>query len=126
MGGIRVGVDTRSKLVSVEAASRLLGPLVLVAGWFDVLRAADARELEQAGRPLLVVVLPHADETLAAAARAEMVAAIRVVDYVVTADHDALEGLIERLQPATVARLEAVHADRARRLMEDVQRSQTR
>lgn len=112
--------------MSVEAASRLLGPLVLVAGWFDVLRAADARELEQAGRPLLVVVLPHADETLAAAARAEMVAAIRVVDYVVTADHDALEGLIERLQPATVARLEAVHADRARRLMEDVQRSQTR
>lgn len=119
-------MDTRSKVLSLEAALRLSSPMTLAAGYFDVLRAEDARELEQAGRPLLAVVMRHTGEVVPAAARAEMVAAIRVVDYVVTADHDDLNELIARLQPVRVVRLEAAHAGRIRRLIDDVQRSQTR
>lgn len=126
MGGIRAGVDTRSKVLSLEAALRLSGRMTLASGYFDVLRAEDARELEEAGRPLLAVVLRHTGEVVPASARAEMVAAIRVVDYVVTADHDDLNELIARLQPVRVVRLEAAHAGRIRRLIDDVQRSQTR
>lgn len=119
-------MDTRSKVLSLDAALRLSRPAALATGYFEVLRVEDARELEQAGRPLLAVVLRHTEELAAAAARAEMVAAIRVVDYVVIADHDDLNELIARLQPVRVVRLEAAHAGRIRRLIDDVQRKQTR
>jgi glycerol-3-phosphate cytidylyltransferase-like family protein len=74
-------------------------------------------------------VLPLAGELLSQRARAELVAALRVVDYVVTADDGDVERLTESLKPAEVARLEAEHARRnalwARQLREHVHRCQT-
>lgn len=119
-------MDTRRKILSAAAAERLRGPVTLVSGYFDVLRAEHTRALEQVRRPLLVAVLRHPDEIFEADSRAELIAALRVVDYVVTTDHDELDSFIERLRPAAVVRLEAADLSRARRLRQDVQRSQKR
>ena len=124
-------MDTRSKILTREAAERLSGPLTLVTGYFDVLLAGHVRDLQTVrdrapDQPMLVAVQPHPGEVLEPAVRAELVAALRVVDYVVTADHDHLEELIERLRPAEVVRLEATDVSRTRRLIEDAQRSQNR
>lgn len=128
MGGIRARVDSRSKIVKPD---RLPRPVTLVTGYFDVLRAEHARELrairERAtGRPVAVVVLSKPGEVLSQAARAELVAALHMVDYVLTADHEDLNRLIERVQPAEVVRLEAADLRRTGRLIEHVQRGQTR
>ena len=57
-----------------------------------------------------------------------MVAALRVVDYVVTADYGDLDRLVEALKPVEFVRLEAAHAIRRDRwhqqLMEHVHRRQ--
>ena len=120
-------MDTRTKIVSLEAAPR--GCLV-VSGTFDVVVAEDARELagirsRRDELPLLVVVLPLADSLLTQHARAELVAALRMVDYVVTADDTNADALFASLEPAQLVRLEEVHAVRKRQLMEHVQRRQT-
>lgn len=107
-------------------AERLAGPVTLITGYFDVLGIEHMRELAGTRRPLLAAVLRHPAELFEARARAELVAALRVIDYVVTADHEELDELIERLHPAAVLRLEAADLGRARRLKEDAERSQTR
>ena len=122
-------MDTRSKILT--SADSLPRPITLVAGYFDVLCAAHAREMQKvrdrtAGRPLVVVVLPCRGELLSQRARAELVAAIRVVDYVLIADNEELHRLIERLKPAEVVRLEEADLRRTRRLIEHAQREQTR
>jgi bifunctional ADP-heptose synthase (sugar kinase/adenylyltransferase) len=119
-------MDTRSKILSVAAALELRPPVAIATGYFDVLRAADARELARVRHhPLLVVVLPLANEILSQRARAEMVAALRVVDYVVIADDGDLDRLIDSLRPAEFVRLEAEHALFVRQLIEHVHRRQT-
>jgi bifunctional ADP-heptose synthase (sugar kinase/adenylyltransferase) len=124
-------VDTRSKILTPAGVEQLSGPLTLVTGYFDPLRAAHARELQQVrdrtpGRGLLVAVLTDAAEVLDIGARAELVAALRVVDYVVTVDHEDLDALIKRLRAAEVVRLERADTVRTRQLIADAQRSQTR
>ena len=124
-------VDTRSKILTLGEAQRLPGPVILVTGYFDVLRAGHARELQQVrnhtpGRPLLVAVLTHTGEPLDGAARSELVAALRMVDYVVTANYDEVDQLIERLRPADLVRLDVADRDRTQRLIEDAQRSHNR
>jgi bifunctional ADP-heptose synthase (sugar kinase/adenylyltransferase) len=120
-------MDTRTKILSAEMAPH---GCTVVTGTFDVLQAEDARELAEIRssheqRPLLVVVLPLTDPLLPQRARAELVAALRMVDYVVTADDTAAESLLASLEPAQLVRLEEVHAVRKRQLMEHVQRRQT-
>jgi len=117
-------MDTRNKILSRDAAPR---GCTVVTGAFDVMLAADARQLagireSHPDRPILVVVLPLSEELLPQRARAELVAALRMVDYVVTADDDAL---LASLEPAQLVRLEEVHAARKRQLMEHVHRRQT-
>ena len=73
----------------------------------------------------MVVVLPLAGELLPQRARAELAAALRMVDYVVIADDTAPDALLASLEPAQLVRLEEVHAARKRQLMEHVQRRQT-
>jgi glycerol-3-phosphate cytidylyltransferase-like family protein len=58
-------------------------------------------------------------------ARCELVAALRVVDYVVSADDAAVDRWIDTLKPVEVVRLEAADARRARQLIEHVQRRQS-
>ena len=126
MGEIRPHVDTRSKILTFAAAMELRPAGAIVSGYFDVLRTEHARALGGVrNHPLLVVVLPLADEILTLPVRAELVAALRVVDYVVTADHADVEKLIESLKPAEFVRLEAADARRASQLIEHVHRRQT-
>ncbi len=120
-------MDTRTKIVSPQAAPT---GATVVTGTFDVIRAQDARELaairaRHPERPLLAVILPLADAWLPQRARAELVAGLRMVDYVLNPDDGPLETLLASLQPAEVVRLETVHADRKRQLMEHVHRRQT-
>jgi bifunctional ADP-heptose synthase (sugar kinase/adenylyltransferase) len=120
-------MDTRNKIVNPEAAPRAC---TVVSGTFDVVLAEDARELAEIrarhpGRPLLVVVLPLAAPLLPERARAELVAALRMVDYVVTADDAAPDALLAALEPAHLVRLEGAQAERKRQLMEHVHRRQT-
>jgi bifunctional ADP-heptose synthase (sugar kinase/adenylyltransferase) len=120
-------MDTRNKIVTPERVPR---GAVLVTGTFDVIRAEDARELAAIrvrfpGRPLVVAILPLSAEWMPQRARAEMAAALRMVDYVLIADDLNPDALIASLEPAELVRLERVHAERKRQLMEHVQRRQT-
>jgi bifunctional ADP-heptose synthase (sugar kinase/adenylyltransferase) len=124
-------VDTRTKILTLAAATRLPAPLTIATGLFDVLRAAHVRELRQAreaipGARLLVVVLPWEDALLEQRARAEMAAALHMVDYVVIANSEQARALIDALQPARLVRLEAADEGRVRQLREHVRRRQTR
>jgi bifunctional ADP-heptose synthase (sugar kinase/adenylyltransferase) len=120
-------MDTRSKILTMEAALELPhGTVTLAAGYFDALHAAHVRELAVLARPVLALVLPCPGELLPQRARAEMTAALRVIDYVVIAGEEEVEALIARLAPRAVARLEAGDTARVRQLMEHVHRRQTR
>ena len=121
-------MDTRTKIV---AAGHVPQGTTVVTGTFDVILAADAKELSEirAQHPenaLCVVVLPLAGELLAQRARAELAAALRMVDYVVIADDPAPDAMLAALKPARIVRLEGVHALRKRQLTEHVQSRQTR
>jgi bifunctional ADP-heptose synthase (sugar kinase/adenylyltransferase) len=85
-------VDTRTKVLGPGAAreaaarARREGKRVrLLTGYFDPLVAAHVRALEQAadGAVLFAAVSDPPQPILPAAARAELVAALRGVDYVV-------------------------------------------
>ena len=122
-------MDTRSKILTLSAAEALAQPLTLVTGYFDVLRAAHVTELKQArdrapGSKLLVALVISPGALMDGQPRAELVAALRMVDYVVTANHDELDGFIQRLRPRELARLEAADLGRRKQLIEDVQRRQ--
>jgi hypothetical protein len=117
-------MDTRTKILSPEAAPRAC---TVVTGAFDPVLAEDARELAEVrashpDRPLLVVVLPLPGDLLPPRARAELVAALRMIDYVVTADDTDPDSLLALLEPALLVRLEEAQAVRKRQLMEHVHR----
>lgn len=119
-------MDTRSKILTMEAALALpRGAVTLAAGFFDALRAEHVRELAKLERPVLAVVLPCPDELVPQRARAEMVAALRMIDYVVIAGEGDADVLSARLAPRATARLEAGDALRVRQLIEHVHRRQT-
>src|ERR1035441_6952778 len=101
-------MDTRTKILRPEAAPRAC---IVVTGAFDPVLADDARELagiraNHPDGPLLVVVLPLPGELLPGRARAELVAALRMVDYVVTASDGATDSLLASLEPAHLVRSE--------------------
>ena len=121
-------MDTRSKILTLEAAAELTDrPLLLVTGTFDIVRAEHVRQLrELAPGKVLAAVLPAPIDFIPQGARCEVVAALRVVDYVVAAGPDGVDHLIRSLQPAAVVRLEAADALRARQLIEHVRRVHNR
>jgi bifunctional ADP-heptose synthase (sugar kinase/adenylyltransferase) len=123
-------VDTRSKILTVEAARRIPAPVTVATGFFDILRAEHVRNLREArenglDRPLLVVVLPLDGALLNQRARAELSAGLCMVDYVVAADQADAAALIDSLKPAHFVRLEEADARRARQLIEHVHHRQT-
>jgi glycerol-3-phosphate cytidylyltransferase-like family protein len=74
-------LDTRQKIALAGAT--------VVTGHFDPLTAAHTRrlaELKREGRPLVVVITSPSEPILPAAARAELVAALGIVDQVIVAD----------------------------------------
>ena len=122
-------MDTRSKILTAEAARALAGPLTVVTDYFDVLRAEHARELEDVrrrtgNRTLLALVLPFSGEVFDIGARARLVAALRVVDYVVVADELDAGALLAALHAETVIHLEAEDERRNREIAELIRRRQ--
>lgn len=79
-------MDTRSKILDAPAAARLIqSGATVVAGYFDPLIAWHARWLamfKKPDRPLLILIADPERPILPAAARAELVASLRVVDGV--------------------------------------------
>lgn len=121
-------MDTRIKILSGPHC--LEGKrLVMVTGYFDVLRAEHVRAFLDAGQRapharLLVVVLRGKEELLPLDARAELAAAMRMVDYVLTADDRDVDRLIKTLRPAILVRLESDDLRRVSWLKEHVHRQQ--
>ncbi len=98
-------MDTRAKIVPLhELRERLLDrPTRWVSGNFDPLLAEHVRKLAQgreAGRLLVVEVTNPPQPLLAQRARAELVAALAMVDYVLlgngASDEPADAGITER------------------------------
>ena len=84
-------VDTRSKIATAAEARERLGnrPSRWISGTFDPLLAEHSRrigKLAKSGQALVVEVANSPKPLLSQRARAEHVAAIREVDYVVLAD----------------------------------------
>jgi glycerol-3-phosphate cytidylyltransferase-like family protein len=124
-------VDTRNKILTPAAALALspARPLVAVKGYFDILRAAHAREIDAIRRrtgaaTLLAIVLPRDHSLLALAARAELVAALRMVDYVLPGDCKDWNRLVSSLRPEETVSLEDADVRRVRQLIEHVHRRQ--
>ncbi len=108
-------MDTRAKIVGAGAVSDLLvrnssngARWVVAQGWFDILRSFHCRflaEAKQQGGRLVVIV--HADSDahptmLDQSSRAQLAAALAVVDYVVICDGTQAARLAEVWKPATI------------------------
>ncbi len=125
-------MDTRSKILTVESALALdpPRPLVMVAGLFDILRVAHTRDLADLRRTsasaLMAVVLPGPAAMLGQRARAELVAALRMIDYVVAAADADLDPIAAALQPAALVRLEDADRRRLQQLIAHVHSRQAR
>jgi bifunctional ADP-heptose synthase (sugar kinase/adenylyltransferase) len=127
-------VDTRTKIITPEQACALArGPrnAALATGYFDVLLAAHIRELDQVRHSLpnavLLVALRTPEQPLLdVRARAEMVAALAMVDYVVNLEDRQMESLLAAFPAERIVRLEAAHEQRMRELIQHVHRRQSR
>ena len=103
-------MDTREKIVDVAALNGR--PVTFVTAYFDPLLAWHAERLA-AIRPtteaLAALVLPLEGELLPQRARAELAAALRVIDYVLIApgpDANAVQEFIRALHSTQVFRLD--------------------
>ena len=125
-------MDTRTKILTCAAARALpRGHLAVVTGTFNPLVAAHARQLaavrdRTGGRPILAIVLPAEPELLPIHDRAGVVAALRMVDYVLISDRAETEKLIDVLAPIETVRLEADDAIRTSQLIQHVHSRQIR
>ena len=122
-------MDTRTKIVTAADLEKLnlARPLLVATGRFDVLRteAADALSAarERTGAASLLVALrPLADGLAPIEARAEMTAALRMVDYVFIVANGDWPGSVASLQPIEIVDLEDADAERIRQLIEHVRR----
>jgi bifunctional ADP-heptose synthase (sugar kinase/adenylyltransferase) len=92
-------VENRTKIISGAEAVRIAASgAIVVTGYFDPLLAAHAERLaglKRAGLPLLAAIVEPENPILPARARAELVAGLAVVDYVV----ESAEGLAPGLTP---------------------------
>jgi bifunctional ADP-heptose synthase (sugar kinase/adenylyltransferase) len=127
-------LDTRKKILTaaqaVEAVRRLRAEgrsVRFATGWFDPLMAAHARRLEQlrdGAARVMVIVTDPVQPILPARARAELVAALSVVDFVVLSEEGRLEDLLIRLEASEVLRGEAADEALTRQLIHHVQTRQ--
>ena len=109
-------MDTRDKILTcsrarseAEALHASATAFQVVTGYFDVLQPALLEELERCAVPgmrLFAVVLEPANPILASRARAELAAALRVIDYVVPITA-GLDELIRDMRPERHIPMEA-------------------
>jgi|SRR5579863_9307217 len=125
-------MDTRTKIIDPQRALALVQKLRakgvrIVTGYFDVLVAEHVRrlrEVKNGSGALVVVVLDPPEALLAGRARAELVAALAVVDYVVPADEQAAGELLSHFTASEIVREESADLLRVRRLSEHVKSRQ--
>jgi bifunctional ADP-heptose synthase (sugar kinase/adenylyltransferase) len=122
-------MDTREKIIEPararEIARELCSRLTLVTGYFDVLRTGHVERLQQlarSGNRLKVAVLDPPQPILSRRARAELVAALAMVDYVVPAGQDGFQDLLNEFPAEAIAREEASDLPRTQELTAHVQR----
>ena len=125
-------MDTRCKILSRESAlenacrAKQQGrKLTVVTGYFDVLSAGHVRGLKDvrnstADHVLMVVLLPPPEPVLPARARAELVASLSMVDYVVTETESSVEEFIEQLPADEVISQQTADETQTRLLVEHV------
>jgi len=123
-------MDTRNKIITPDRAAALAGELratgaalKVVTGYFDVLLASHVRRLREVRNGtdrLLVMVLDPPEPVLPSRARAELVAALGVVDYVVPAEKHKAEELLRHFDAGEIVREESADLTRARALAEHV------
>jgi glycerol-3-phosphate cytidylyltransferase-like family protein len=121
-------MDTRTKIVEASVC-RGFARLAVVAGYFDPLLAWHARTLESVracAGGLAVIVLPLPGELLSQAARATVVAALRMVDYVLIPENGDVDRLFAELKPSEIVRLEDDDFHARIQLMEHVRSRQIR
>jgi bifunctional ADP-heptose synthase (sugar kinase/adenylyltransferase) len=101
-------IDTRRKIVgAAEAAGIAAAGATVVSGYFDPLIAWHARWLagfKKPARPLLVLIATPENPILPAAARAELVASLGVVDHVAEFPAEFSKELADMLDPAAELR----------------------
>ena len=122
-------MDTRAKIIDLATAARLRSPgvrLRLVAGYFDVLTPDLVRRLQSLsdGARLIAVVLDPPKPLLPAQARAELAAALSMVDYVLSPQGESLEKAIEEIRPNEVVREDLADGKRSQALIEHVHQRQ--
>jgi hypothetical protein len=123
-------MNTREKIVHPSALNGRR--VTLVAAYFDPLldwHAERLTSIRPAAETLAALVLPLEDELLPQRARAELAAALRVIDYVLIApgsDRNASEDLIRAMNPAQVFRLDDEDLRRRAELIAHVRSRQIR
>lgn len=107
-------MDTREKIIdAAEAAVIAASGATVVSGYFDPLIASHAERLaalKPDGKKLLVLIATPPNAILPAAARAELVAGLRAVDYVA----ELAAGIVPEI------RLEQEDAERFQALLQHV------
>ena len=126
-------MDTREKIIDLARAAEIAAGLhrdgarlKLVAGYFDVLTSDHVRRLGAlAGvQPLMLVVLDPPHPLLPARARAELAAALGVIDYVLLLDGADLARALKEIQPHEFIREEIADRQCSQALIEHVHRRQ--
>ena len=127
-------MDTRFKIISAGNASELAGrlkrqgrKLLVVQGSFDLLLATHALSLQKArdnagGTSLMVLLTQPSVPLLSEQARAELLAGLHMVDYVVTAGNGSAKEFLDRLEPGELASAPVDDEEHTRQLIEHVHR----
>jgi len=121
-------LDTRKKILTLDEAVEVIdrsGKLTVIVGHFDPVTAAHAHRISgllgNTDR-LAVVVTDPPEPVLPQRARAELMAALQAVDYVVAAMHNTSAEIIARLQPDEVIQEEGADLRRTQELIAHVHR----
>jgi glycerol-3-phosphate cytidylyltransferase-like family protein len=118
-------LDTREKIGPAAHFRRDGRPVYVVIGYFDPVHSAHVVRLEQLkpdGVQLVVAVLDEADAVLPLRARAELLAGLRAVDYVLVDEQQDLDSVLAELQPDRVIDERALDQARRESLIEHVVR----
>jgi bifunctional ADP-heptose synthase (sugar kinase/adenylyltransferase) len=128
--------DTRNKIIDMARARQIAGEirskgsrLILVTGYFDVLVVDHLRRLKELAHDdgkLMAVVLDPPESLLTPRARAELVAALAMVDYVVLAGQNDPGELLAECPADAIVREEAADLRRRQELTAHVRRRHSR
>jgi bifunctional ADP-heptose synthase (sugar kinase/adenylyltransferase) len=123
-------LDTRQKILSARNAAAVINQndkSTVIIGHFDPLTAEHARritDLRKTHSQLVAIVTDPPQPILKLLARAELVAALEAIDYVIPVQDNTATEIITVLRPGEVIEEEAADLDRTRALIAHVHRRQ--